>query len=138
MLATGLLAAVGAAHAGDNPVDPVSNPQGLEFPDVEMEIPEYAAPFQRTGRLVTDAELFRQVVPGMPAARVQSLLGKPLNHTSDGLGKEWNYNFTLLMPVSRNHLVCQYKVVFDSQQRVEDAVWRRDQCLDIVNQAAAG
>lgn len=136
VLAGGALAATGCAH--NNPVDPVTNPQGLEYADVDMEIPEYDATFARTGTLVRDTSLFNRITPGIPAAQVKQLLGKPRRITSGKLGKEWNYNFTLVMPVSENYLVCQYKVVFDDKQRVRETVWRRDQCLDVVQQTAAG
>lgn len=132
VLAGGLLAATGTLCARENPVDPVTNPEALEFGDVKMKVEEYAEPFQRTGTLVKDTSVFKKIVSGMPAARVQTLLGKPLEKSGGELGGEWNYHFTLTMPVSGSHLVCQYKVVFDDEQRVKETVWRRDQCRSIV------
>lgn len=135
VLAAGLLAAASSAWAYDNPVDPVSNPQGLQFSDVEMDMPKYAAPFQRTGR-TGDKAVFAEIVAGLPASQVQSLLGQPLAKTQGKQGSEWNYNFVLRLPQSENHIVCQYKVVFDDNQQVSETTWRRDQCLNIAQQAA--
>lgn len=138
MLAGGVLAATGTVCARENPVDPVTNPEALDFADVEMTIEEYAEPFQRTGKLVRNTDIFREIVPGMPSTRVQSLLGEPLSKTSGELGKEWNYHFTLVLPVSGSYLVCQYKVVLDGERRVKETVWRRDQCRSIVRAQGAG
>ncbi len=123
--------AAGAAQAA-NPVDPVSNPGKLSYPDVQMELPDYDEPFQRDG-IMSQPQRFRQIVPGLPAADVVRLIGRPLESgPADGA---WNYNFTFRLPRSQNYMVCQYKVVFDAEQRVEEAAWRRHQCLDIVNGA---
>ncbi|OWT54433.1 outer membrane protein assembly factor BamE domain-containing protein [Candidimonas nitroreducens] len=128
--------AIAGCAAHHNPNDPVSNPDKLKYSDVNMTIPEYDVPFKRDGAVENPA-LFRQIVPGMQAQAVAGKLGQPLSRTNGQDGPEWNYNFTLRMPASQNYLVCQYKVVFDdSQRQVKETVWRRRQCLDIVNGAA--
>src|SRR3546814_17124524 len=83
--------------------------------------------------LVSNPDVFKQIVQGVPASEVQTLIGDPLGKTSGSQGPEWNYNFTLLLPRSENYMVCQYKVVFDGKEQVKETVWRRRQCLDIVN-----
>ncbi|WP_323011989.1 hypothetical protein [Castellaniella sp.] len=51
-------------------------------------------------------------------------------------GSVWNYHIKLAMPESNNFLVCQYKVLFDAQEQVKEDIWRRHQCLDIINETA--
>ena len=138
--ATGLLAAVLAvaaapAAARDNPIDPVSNPDKLDYRDVEARRPDFKEPFLRDG-VVSQPQRFGQVAAGLPAPQVQALLGQPLQEVNGPRGKEWDYNFKFRMPRSENYLVCQYKVVFDDQkQAVRETVWRRHQCLDLVAKA---
>ena len=123
-----------AAWVQAAPPDPVSNPDKLDYSDVDMTTPKYDEPFQRDG-IVFRPEVFKQIQTGMTAAAVESLIGKPLDQDSSSRGTEWNYNFKFLMPDSQNYLVCQYKVVLNDAQQVREAVWRRHQCLDIVNAA---
>jgi len=132
-LASSLLAASLAWAA--NPIDPVSNPKRLDYPEVHMTLPDYDEPFQRTG-IMEQPELFRKVAPGMTSGQVAALLGQPLNGGEATQSRLWDYNFTFRLPRSQNYIVCQYKVVFDQESRVENAYWRRHQCLDIVKGAA--
>ncbi len=131
------LLATGAAQARSNPVDPVSNPNGLDYSDVHMTTPKYDEPFQRDG-VVFRPGMFTQISAGMPGAAVESLIGKPLSEEAGRRGREWNFNFKFFLPQSRNYLVCQYKVVLGADQKVLETVWRREQCLDIVSTASAG
>lgn len=135
VLMAGLLA-VGAAQARSNPVDPVSNPNRLDYSDVNMRKPQYDEPFQRDG-VVSRPQVFLQIGPGMLATDVEGLIGKPIAQSSGSRGDEWDYNFKFVMPQSQNYLVCQYKVILDAAQQVRETVWRRHQCLDIVKTAAA-
>ncbi|MDN5843969.1 MAG: outer membrane protein assembly factor BamE [Alcaligenaceae bacterium] len=129
--------AAGAAHARSNPVDLVSNPDRLDYSNVEMDVPDYDVPFKRDG-YVKDPAVFRQITEGLPAAKVQALIGPPLEKTDESGGSEWDYQFAFVLPRSENHIICQYKVVFDGQKQVEEAVWRRRQCQDIVQGTTAG
>ena len=124
LLASGLLAA-GMAWA--NPIDPVSNPQRLSYPDIHMLMSDYDEPFQRDGVVIEPAR-FHQMTQGMSADQVVALIGQPLNANASTKepDNQWDYN-----------IVCQYKVVFDQDQKLENGYWRRHQCLDIVNGAAA-
>lgn len=118
-----------------NPVDPVSNPRHLGYPEVKMELPDYDEPFQRDG-VMRQPERFKQMVPGITADDVLALIGRPLNESEAAQGGPWQYNFTFQLPGSQNYIVCQYKVLFDQSGVVEGQFWRRHQCLDIVNGAA--
>ncbi|MBP6018354.1 MAG: outer membrane protein assembly factor BamE [Burkholderiaceae bacterium] len=128
------LLATGVTQARSNPVDPISNPNGLEYSDIKMNIPDYDEPFRRDG-VMSRTEVFRQIKSGVLGNEVEALIGKPLNESSV---REWNYTFKFVLPQSKNYMVCQYKVVFDSAQKVLETVWRREQCLDIVSTGSAG
>lgn len=132
-LASGLLAASLASAA--NPIDPVSNPNRLDYPDVHMSLPDYDEPFQRAG-VMAQPELVRKLTRGMSSGQVVALLGLPLKEEEAVESRLWDYNFTFRLPHSQHYIVCQYKVVFDQDSKVEDAYWRRHQCLDIVKGAA--
>lgn len=127
-------AAVAAGHS--NPVDRVSNPEALEFSNVEVSRRDLREPFVRDG-VVIAPEIFSTITPGLGQAQVQSTLGEPLRkHNAQGL--VWNYNFKFKLPQSQNFMVCQYEVMFDEQQLVRDTVWRRRQCQELAgNQSAA-
>ena len=133
-----LALAAAPAVARDNPIDPVSNPNKLDYRDVEARRPDFAPPFLRDG-VVSQPARFNELKAGVPAAQVQALLGQPLQEVDGKRGKEWDYNFKFRLPQSQNYLVCQYKVVMDAQaQAVRETVWRRHQCLDLVNPPKAG
>ena len=103
-----------------------------------METSDYAPPYQRSGPAVSDLQVFNRIQPGLPASQVKALLGAPLTQTDGKQGEEWDYNFTLTLPNSSNdRLVCQYKVVFDDQQQVKEALWRRRQCPRVIAAAKA-
>ncbi|MEG7358508.1 outer membrane protein assembly factor BamE domain-containing protein [Pseudomonas citronellolis] len=123
--------AVGIIHS--NPVDEISNPNALDYTDVHVDNPDFKAPFVRDG-VVSEPQRFQAVRPGVTQAQIQSALGAPLKQQQGPHGVEWEYNFKLRMASSQNFLVCQYKVLFDEQHLVREAVWRRRQC----QQLAAG
>jgi len=135
LMLAGLLLA-GCATAHHNPVDGTSNPDKLAYRDVEARRPDFKEPFLRDG-VVSEPARFSELSAGTPVARVQELLGEPLQKGSGSRGPEWDYNFKFRLPQSQNYLVCQYKVVFDGQgQTVRETVWRRQQCLNLVTQGA--
>ncbi|WP_225783764.1 outer membrane protein assembly factor BamE [Xenophilus sp. Marseille-Q4582] len=122
----------GCATGHHNPVDATSNPDKLSYQDVEARRPDFKEPFLRDG-VVSEPARFAALTAGTPAARVQELLGQPLQKSAGPRGPEWDYHFKFRMPQSQNYLVCQYKVVFDGAgQAVRETVWRRQQCLDLV------
>ena len=87
--------------------------------------------------MVCEPERFNTIVAGLSQNEIENTLGQPLSKEDGRRGEEWNYNFTFLLPQSENRIVCQYKVIFDAAQEVTETFWRRHQCLDIVNAAAA-
>lgn len=121
------------AQARSAPYDKVSNPEDLSYWDVNAKRPDFAEPFLRDG-VVAQPQQFQGVTAGLPASQVQALLGQPLDETEGKRGEEWNYNFKFRLPDSENYLVCQYKVVYDdATETVAETVWRRRQCLNLVN-----
>ena len=130
-LALALLAAAAAAHT--NPVDLNTNPQKLDDQDVEARRPDFADPFLRDGK-IDQPQRMKQLGAGASTQAVLAALGEPVKKGSGKLGTEWDYNLQFKMPRSQNYLVCQYKLVVDeAKQVVNEAVWRRRQCLQLVN-----
>lgn len=64
----------------------------------------------------------------------KSQCGEALKQQRRALGTECDYHFKFQMTQSANYLVGQYKIMFDGNQPVHRAVWRRRQCLDLVPQ----
>ncbi len=125
-LAAGFSLSSAAVAGQSNPVDRISNPGAVAYPDVEVSPEELNPPFVRHGVLL-EPERVRIVKPGVSEAEVRVALGEPLH--SDGTPKsEWDYELKFKMPQSQNFLVCQYKVLFNSDRLVRDTVWRRRQC----------
>lgn len=106
-----------------------ANPHGLEYSDIQVEVPEFDEPFQRDGRLVPPGKIL-QVVPGTSADDVRELIGGPIQTGQGARGPEWDYNLKLDMD-DEDFIVCQYKVVFDERsEKVVETSWRRYQCRD--------
>lgn len=110
------------AAADLNIVDP-----GRGFPDVSRTYASLDAEFARDDRF-RSVERVRQVAIGSTRDEVQRAIGQPVSGFSDG---SWNYNIALDYPQSHT-LVCQYRVFFDADGRVEETVWRRPQCADVI------
>jgi len=85
------------------------------------------AQFLRVCRFVEAANLSR-VQPGVGGAEVTQLLGPPLVVERGEGWQSWDYNINLPIASGDNHLVCQYKVMFDRQLEVSETDWRRVQC----------
>lgn len=127
LVAVVIASAAPAAYAQSPSRAPGINPHDLQYSDVVMDIPDYDEPFQRDGRLVPPARIL-QVRPGVDAAEVRNLLGKPLGAGDGSRGPEWDYNLKLDL-ADEEYIVCQYKVVFDEAvQQVRETSWRRYQC----------
>lgn len=119
------------AVARDNPEDAVSNPDKLQYSDVNMPYAKMKPEFVRDG-VPNKLDGIRAIKPGMAQEQVQQALGTPLAQTAGPKGQEWDYNFKLRQPQSGNLLVCQYKVVFDEAGAVRESVWRRRQCQQLI------
>jgi len=133
VLATSCVVGASAADARQrNPIDKVSNPAARAYTDVDIAPAKMNPPFVRDG-VVTEPQRFAAIAPSLDQAQVRTLLGAPIRQQ----GREWDYNFQLRMEQSENYLVCQYKVVFDDQNRVRETVWRRRQCQQLALGSAA-
>lgn len=125
------------ALAAGNVADEKSNPEKLPFQDIEMRAQDFAAPYKRDG-VFEKPQLLQPIQAGVATSEVTALLGQPEHVAPSSNGVDWDYNVKLPLPHSKNTLVCQYKVVVDSkQEQVVETVWRRHQCLDIVNGASS-
>lgn len=126
LLAAGLSLSSAAVAGQPNPIDRISNPSALEYPDVEVRPEQMNPPFIRQG-FVIEPERVRTIKPGVSEAEVRAALGDPLR--GDGMPKgEWDYEVKFKMPQSQNFLICQYKVLFNADRLVRGTVWRRQQC----------
>lgn len=97
------------------------------FTSVSREYPDLNAPYSRDGMRHRIAQL-RSVEVGMPRAELDKVLGRPAIAYDDG-SLEYHLSMSL---TGRDRLICQYRVFFDGQNRVEHAVWRRPQCADLI------
>ncbi|MEN5144554.1 outer membrane protein assembly factor BamE domain-containing protein [Brevundimonas diminuta] len=120
--------------AQSNPVDRVSNPNALDYTDVEVSPREMNPPFVRHG-LVVEPQRLASIKAGLSGSEVTAVLGEPLR--KNGVRDEWDYDVKLKMPQSDNYLICQYKIVFGQQDLVSETVWRRRQCAQIASQQPA-
>ena len=128
-----VMAAATSVAAHTNPVDEISNPKKLDYQDVEARRPDFAEPFLRDG-VIDQPQRLQQLRNGASVDQAVALLGQPLKKGAGKGGSEWDYNLKFKMPDSENYMVCQYKLVVDeAKKQIEDAVWRRKQCMDIVN-----
>lgn len=126
LLALGLLTPMAVDAQSRSSVEPF-NPQGLDYSNVYLDLPDYDEPFQRDGRRVP-AEQILAVVPGVKAERVRELLGQPLSTGHGERGPEWDYNLKLDI-ADEDFIVCQYKVVFEADnETVRETSFRRYQC----------
>ncbi|MET3600836.1 outer membrane protein assembly factor BamE [Martelella mangrovi] len=102
----------------------------MRFESVTPALTELDANFVRDGKPVT-VELVRQVEIGAAQEQVASLLGQPVQAAKRGNTSVWDYN--LKFTTARDgEIVCQYKVLFDKTQKVDETVWRRPQCRDLM------
>jgi len=131
----GLVMTAAPVLAQSNPVDRVSNPNALDFTNVEVSPQEMNPPFVRHG-LVVEPQRLSSIGTGISGADVSAVLGEPLRKYG-ARDAEWDYNVRLKMPQSENYLICQYKIVFDQHDLVLETVWRRRQCAQIASQQSA-
>lgn len=117
-----------------NPVDEVSNPQKLDYKDIEVRRPDFSEKFLRDG-IIDQPQRLQKLQKGISINQALRLLGQPINRKIGKNGDEWDYNIKLKMNDSENYIVCQYKIIVDENNKViENTVWRRKQCLNIANE----
>lgn len=107
-----------------NGVDP-----GAGFTSVSRAYSSMDAEYERTG---TELEIdqVRTIEIGQLRDDLQLVYGSPAHNNLDGSAE-----FHLSLPLTeKDRLICQYRVFFDGEKKVERAVWRRPQCADLVVQ----
>ena len=126
-LAVTTLVPLGAATAqGVDPLNEV-NPR-VGFSSVSRAYADMDARFVRKGNERTVAQV-RRIALGQTAQSLQPALGHPAYGYEDG---SYEYLVSLPLTGTRDRLICQYRVFFDGEGKVERAVWRRPQCADLV------
>ncbi|WP_180898321.1 outer membrane protein assembly factor BamE domain-containing protein [Martelella soudanensis] len=117
---------VGSAYAG---MLNEHNPN-MRFESVSPALPELNERFVRNGKSVS-VGLVRQIELGATPEQVSSLLGQPVRVTNRGGAQVWDYNLQF-KTAEDGDIVCQYKVLFAGARQVDETVWRRPQCRELV------
>jgi len=66
---------------------------------------------------------------GQNLAEIESNIGPAAHKHGDD-----SYEYHLLLPLQgKQPLLCQYRVFFDGEGKLESAAWRRPQCLDLIS-----
>jgi hypothetical protein len=99
-----------------------------EFPRVSRAFTQMDAVFEREALGRTVAQV-RRVDIGNTKNQLVRAVGQPVSAYSDG---SWNFNLSFRLPQG-NRLICQYRVFFDEFEQVAGTIWRRPQCVDIMN-----
>lgn len=86
--------------------------------------------FVRHGKPVT-VSLVNQIALGATQDQVTALLGEPVRVLNKGRSAVWDYNLKFTT-AEDGDIVCQYKVLFDNTEKVDETVWRRPQCREIM------
>ncbi len=112
---------------GNGPVDRLNmvDPH-RHFPHAYRDYPSMDERFARNGtwHSVRDAQ---RLALGQNKAAVVRAIGHPKWKTKDG-----NWTYDLHLPLDRNNrLVCQFRVYFDENERVQGTLWRRPQCAEL-------
>ncbi|WP_146036513.1 hypothetical protein [Pseudotabrizicola formosa] len=125
MFSLPLLAACvgGAAPDRLNLVDPDDG-----FSRVWRDYPDLDARYARSGRRDTLSAV-RMIATGQDAAMVEAAIGKPVLISPDAGMAEYNLSLSL---TGQDRLVCQYRIYYDAQGKVQGSVWRRPQCADLI------
>lgn len=97
-----------------------------DFPRVSRSYTSMNATFSRNSVKKSVAQI-RSIAIGNTKNQLVGIIGQPVSAYSDG---SWNYNLALPLPQG-NRLVCQYRVYFDSDEKVAGTLWRRPQCVNI-------
>ena len=100
-------------HSADNGDD-------IRFPDLDDT-------YLETGDFI-DPDAVLRIAQGQHKDQVRRLLGHP--HFSEGIFnvREWDYAFNLYTREGNDYLTCQYKLMFDNDNRVESTHWLNPQC----------
>lgn len=134
LLKMAVLAAISLGAAGAHASDPLNqvNPS-VGFSSVSKAYPDMDARYVRVG---TEREIadVRRVAVGQSQPDLQAVLGRPALSHGDG-----SMEFHISLPLTqRDRLICQYRVFFDGENKVNRGVWRRPQCADLVLGARSG
>lgn len=99
---------------------------GAGFSTVERDYPSMDRRYSRSGN-VTAVDDLRELRRGETREQLVATLGQPAIAYNDG-----SWEFHLSLPLTQtDRLICQYRVFFDAEGRVDHGVWRRPQCADI-------
>lgn len=121
-----LLSTHGLSDPAAGTEEPGAQNARLPYSDVHIPLAGLGDGYLRTGRFV-EVQKLAQMSPGTDEQKVTTYLGMPYAKGQFPGGQAWEYHINL--PITdADHLVCQYQVVFDGEQKVSGIHWRRPQC----------
>lgn len=94
--------------------------------------PNDVTPMHKGGTF-PDATALRQVKAGLNKQQVAGLIGYPHFHEGVWRVREWNYLFNFRQPGTDDVAVCQFKVLFDDQQRAQSFYWSPQSCSTMLD-----
>lgn len=75
-------------------------------------------------------ENLRQIQKGMTKAQIQALLGPP--HFGEGLFNVREWDYLLHISTQNGVLLCQYKILFDTDLKSRSFIWNPQSCSEAV------
>ena len=109
------------------PSNGIMSKDDVTFPDAEKSIYKKA--------LGVNLENIRKIESGMSKDEIRKLIGVP--HFPAGVARvvEWDYLFNLKKRAGDKDFICQYKVVFDSDDhKARSLFWKDESCENFVNE----
>ncbi|MFJ2990741.1 OmpA family protein [Collimonas sp. NPDC087041] len=98
----------------------------------EENFPALDSSYLKTGDFIGPDHV-KRITQSLNKDQVRLELGSP--HFSEGIFgvHEWNYAFNFYTGKGNEYVTCQYKVKFDSKDRVESTHWKNADCENYVN-----
>lgn len=89
--------------------------------------PDINTAWKREGTM-PNTESLSKVTPNLSKDQIYALIGTP--HFNEGFGavREWDYIFNFKNEVLNNDEVCQFKIIFNTQMRVNETFWKPENC----------
>jgi OOP family OmpA-OmpF porin len=94
----------------------------------EAIFPDISEAWRKEGTMPSPAAVAK-VRPGLAKDRLYALLGPP--HFDEGFiaVREWDYIFTFKNAAYQREDVCQFKIIYDPQMRVQETFWKPAECV---------
>lgn len=102
----------------------------------ESNFPSLESSYLKTGDFVSPDHV-KRIRPGLSKDQVRLEIGNP--HFSEGLFAVhvWNYAFNFYSGKDNEYVTCQFRVNYDSDDRVTSTRWKNPDCNNYISSAAA-